>query len=150
MKKILALFIALAVAGTLGISSIASAATNANNSNTNKSTKTFDGTCVAAAVTVRDTAIMNAAETFNTAWQTALKTRMSDLVAAWKITNQHDRDVALQRAWKTYNDAWRTARKAFQKARTQAWTTYNKTRKTCKITSNTDTGSGVGNDSFSL
>lgn len=108
----------------------------------------FDGSCMAAAVDKRDTAIVTAVATYSGAVTSALNARKDALKAAWAKTDRAERRAAIKSAWKTYRDALAKARSAFRTAKGNAWKQYQKDGKTCVAktpTARTDdtTSSGV-------
>lgn len=105
---------------------------------TTKTATAVDGKCMETAVDKRDTAIMNAIDTFHTAVKTALTTRKDALSAAWGNTDTTARKEALKTAWTNWKNEAKAARQSLNTARKSAWSTFQTDRKACKVTSSSD------------
>jgi hypothetical protein len=95
---------------------------------------TVDRTCMATAVSVRETSIATAWTSFNTKMVTALSDRKTGLIDAWNMTDGQERNQAIKAAWK----AWKTDKKSINTSlkndRKAAWDTFKSTAKTsCKV-----------------
>ena len=95
----------------------------------------MDGTCMAAAVTARDTTISAALAPVTA----AIQTRGTALAAAWKLTDPVARKAAVKAANTAFNGTWKT----FNTARKNAWNTFKTAAKACKV-SPADAGAADG------
>jgi len=123
-------------AGTFGVL----AQTNVPTGTTRTKKQPVDITCAKNAVTVRDTALGAAFDTYASTLKTALTTRTAALLAGWDMTDKTARQAALKAAWSAYKNSTVKARGATVTARKAAWTTFKNSMKSCGGTvSNVDT-----------
>lgn len=102
---------------------------------------TIDPSCVATAIAKRDNAVISARDAQHDGIVSALKTRITELSAAWSQTDRKARRVALKTAWQDYNNAAKTANKTYNSARIAAWKQYQSDAKACHATNGDDQGS---------
>ncbi|MBI1975342.1 MAG: hypothetical protein HYS57_03210 [Parcubacteria group bacterium] len=88
--------------------------------------------CMQKAVTGRDNRIISAVDAYHQAVIGALETRLSELVAAWGISNAKARKAALKAAWDKFRSTRKSAAKVLKEQRTAAWNQYRADAKACK------------------
>ena len=93
--------------------------------------KKLDGPCMSTAVDVRDTAMINAYDSYSVSVKALLTTRRSALKAAWLVADADAREDAVLKAWVDFRTSLKTAKQTFKEARQKAWDTFKDTRKTC-------------------
>lgn len=93
--------------------------------------------CVASAVTVRESALASSFSKFSTTIMSMMSTRSSALDTAWKISDRATRRTAIDTAWKSTNDTARETRKTDDMSAIDA---FKSATSTCK----------VGNESLDL
>jgi hypothetical protein len=98
------------------------------------STSNVDVTCMSEAVDVRETALIDAWNSFNANTLTILNNRKSALHSAWEITTIKERTAALVSAWKTWRSDKKEVTAEFRKERKAAWGAFKKTaRDECRV-----------------
>lgn len=102
-------------------------------------------TCVASAIAKRESAIQAAFATLSDSWKSALTTRVSDLAAAWTMTDKTVRRTAIKEAWKKFADSKKLAKKTYNDARKVAWSQFATDRKDCRAS---NTGENAGGDAL--
>ncbi len=102
-----------------------------NHATTTPKKKIIDLSCMQAAVSKRETAVINAYDTYSTAITATLQTRKSALVAAWTITDTKQRWTAIMKAWTTFWKDRKAARQTFRMTRNAAWKQFKIDRKAC-------------------
>jgi hypothetical protein len=103
--------------------------------------KNVDATCMAAAVDVREEALMDAWETMSTDIVTALTARKTALHSAWELTDVAARNTAVKNAWKEWKADKKEIHADFRNERKAAWAAFKQTAKTsCKVTVPKDEG----------
>ncbi len=125
MKK----FLVSAMAAGVITASLVSTSFAAGNGAMKKAKVTVDPSCMATAVSARDTAISTALGTV----VTAIQTRGQSLSTAWtgNPTDAKARNTAIKAANSAFNGTWKT----FSKARKDAWTKYASDAKACHAAS---------------
>lgn len=86
---------------------------------------TIDVPCAQSAVSVRETALIAAADTYHTSLTGALTTRSTSLQAAWAMTDGTARRAARQDARTAFKNTMTTARDTIKAARQSAYATFN-------------------------
>ncbi len=127
-KKILTLALVISL---FSISSVAFAQSNTT-PHTPAADKTVILTCVASAVTVRESGIQSAFTTFPESMMSALKLRASDLASAWTMTDKAARETAIKTAHTSFKTSSLSAKKAYNTSKQTAWQQFSKARKACK------------------
>ncbi len=108
---------------------------NASSTMSERASTTVDTSCMAEAVTVRETALLGSVSDFNDDLTDALTKRKEALSSAWGITTLKDRNEALKTAWKNWRTASVSAHKTLRAERKVAWDEFRKTATTnCKTT----------------
>lgn len=127
---------ALAIAAAFLLSPSAASADTTGAAHTHTaSKKTVNLSCIQEAVTDRETAVMEAYESFSEAIKTALTDRKTALIAAWGKTDAKERNAAIKASWKEYRTDRIDARKELIKDRKAAWKEFRETAKTeCRST----------------
>lgn len=93
--------------------------------------KKLDGPCMSTAVDVRDTAMINAYDSYSVSVKAALTARRAALKAAWLIADTEAREDAVLKAWVDFRASLRAARRTLHDARSKAWEIFKEIRKTC-------------------
>lgn len=102
-----------------------------NASSTKDALKNVDATCVSAAVSAREDAIMDAWTTFNTDVTTILTNRKTALVSAWAITDSKERRTAVKDAWATAKKDRKETAAEYKKVKKEAWAEFKTAAKAC-------------------
>ena len=89
--------------------------------------------CVAKLIDTRESGFASAWTTYATAESTALATRRTDLVSAWKLSDVKARNTAIQTAGSNYTKAHKLAAQDYRDSIKTAQVAYETTKKTCKI-----------------
>ena len=95
------------------------------------STTPVDGACMAAAVDVRDTAVIAGLDTYYTAVKASLVARKGALKAAWVLTDTAARKTAVKAAWDAFRGTWKASAKTLNTARKAAWDVFKTSSKVC-------------------
>ncbi len=130
-SKILILLTLVIFLGGMGVAVAATAA------NTTKTTK-INTACIQSAVEKRESAIITAYTKKTDAIKTALEARKAALVTAWGKSTVKERVQARAKAWKTFKATQVKAQITYQRELVAAWATFNKERKTCRISESND------------
>ncbi len=93
--------------------------------------KNVDISCVSAAVSVREDALLSAWSKFNTSVSATLSARKSALVSAWGLTDAKARKEAVKAAWSTANKSRREAASTYKSERKAAWTAFKTAARAC-------------------
>ncbi len=106
-----------------------------------KGGKNVDATCMAAAVDVREEALMEAWETMSADTLEALTERKAALHSAWDLTDSAARNKAVATAWKTWKTDKKEIATEFRNDRKAAWAAFKTTAKaSCKVTTPKEEG----------
>jgi len=96
-------------------------------------TATLNLSCVQAAVTTRETAVIAAYSTMSTGISTALTTRQTELTAAWGLTDNKARRNARKVAWDKFNKSVKEIRKTYKNSVNATWKKFHTDSKACKV-----------------
>lgn len=88
-------------------------------------------TCVATALTKRETALIASVDAYNVTWKAALTARQEALTKAWALETKKERTAAQKTVASVFRKAKQGARAALTTARDTAWKTYKSERKAC-------------------
>lgn len=87
--------------------------------------------CVTAALTTRESALIVGHTAFSASINTALQTRQSALIAALDGATRADRMTARKNAWKAFSTASKDAHTTLRGVRNSAYATYKTSVATC-------------------
>jgi hypothetical protein len=104
---------------------------NKNATSTKDVLKNVDATCVSAAVSEREDAIMSAWTAFNMDITTTLITRKSSLVNAWALTDAKERRSAVKDAWATAKKDRKEIAAEYKKVKKDIWAEFKVEAKKC-------------------
>lgn len=127
------------IIGGLAVSGLALAAGNEFIPGTNHAYNTTGSVCIKEAIGKRESAILNAFTSYQTAVTNLLNNRQAALLHAWDYTGDQRKELN-KAAW----DNWRTnitsVRNGLRSAKASAWGQFKTDRTLCGIKDSTDTG----------
>ncbi len=91
-----------------------------------------DNVCVQTAVDARETSLIAAWGTYNTAMTAAYTARKTALHDAWGKTDVKERRAAVKAAWDAFSKAKKVAVKGWNDTRKGVWKTFRTAAKACK------------------
>lgn len=95
---------------------------------------TLNVTCIQNAVEKRDSTMITAHSTFNTAIVNALTVRKDALKAAWAKPTRQERTAARKAAYDAFKVSQRNAHDTLRSTRKTAWNTFDTEMKACGVT----------------
>lgn len=103
--------------------------------------------CIAAAVSVRETTLGNAVATNSAAIQNAYSARASALATAYSKTSAADIRSGIKLAWSSFNTSIKNAGKDWRTAQQGAWATFKTAAKACgSAQSSVSDGDNMGHE----
>ncbi len=132
---------------TIGLSPVAAQTVTQQRATSSISLSAQQKACIINAVTIRETRILAALNTFYTHMERTLQARRALIKSAWAQTDGRNRRSNLQSIWKKFGFTWKDETDLMKEEMRTAWMEYRTARSECKIVGYDDETGGLSMDS---